>query len=253
MRFLAIIPARYASTRFPGKPLADIGGKTMIRRVYERTAQAFDYVYVATDNQEIYNEVVKYGGKALMTSSHHINGTSRVLEAMYKAEEECGAECEFVINVQGDEPFIEPEQLLELSRCFDDIENEQPQIATLVKLIEDREEIFNPNSPKVVFDSRMNALYFSRSPIPYIRDSAKESWPGNFKFYKHIGLYGYRRDILIKVCSMAPGRLESAENLEQLRWLENCIRIRVAETKFKSYSVDTPQDLEQLRISGVLI
>ncbi|MDP3453643.1 MAG: 3-deoxy-manno-octulosonate cytidylyltransferase [Bacteroidales bacterium] len=249
MKFLAIIPARYASVRFPGKPLADIGGKTMIQRVYERSRTVFDHVYVATDDNRISSAVEGFGGKVIMTSPDHKNGTSRALEAMYKIEEIKGKKAEIVINIQGDEPFIEPQQLKELIACF---ESEKTQIATLAKRFAHGEDIFCPNTPKVVMGRDGTALYFSRSPIPYVRDSEREEWVSRTPFFGHVGLYGYKRDILIKVVSLKPTTLEMAENLEQLRWLENGIKITVAETGFTSHSIDTPFDIELLKSKGVI-
>jgi len=255
MKFLAIIPARYGSTRFPGKPLADIGGKLMIKRVYEQSSKVFNDVYVATDDQRILDAVENFGGRAVLTSQNHPNGTSRALEAMYKIEKLLGEKCDYVINIQGDEPFIEPAQIRELISCFEcssSAEIPQAQIATLAKRFLPGEDIFNPNTPKVVFDKNRAAMYFSRSPIPFVRDSERDSWVKDCKFFRHIGLYGYRRDVLIKIAALEPTPLEIAENLEQLRWLENGIRIVVAETAFVSHSIDTPGDIELLRVKGVI-
>ncbi len=249
MKYLAIIPARYGSTRFPGKPLADIGGKTMIRRVFEQSAKVFDNLFVATDDTRIFNSVIEFGGDAVMTSESHPNGTGRALEAMYAIERLKGERCSFIINIQGDEPFVKPEQLKELITAFNDSDTE---IATLVKKIELSEEIFNPNIPKVVFDKTGNALYFSRSPIPYVRDSDKESWINKSVFYKHVGLYGYRRDILERIVNLNKGTFEEAESLEQLRWLEFGFKIKVTETTYGSYSIDTPADIENLRLKGII-
>jgi 3-deoxy-manno-octulosonate cytidylyltransferase (CMP-KDO synthetase) len=249
MKFLAIIPARYASTRFPGKPLADIGGKLMIKRVYEQCCKVFEQVYVATDDQRIADAVENFGGRAVLTSESHPNGTSRALEAMYKIERLIGEKCQYVINIQGDEPFIEPAQIRELLSCF---ETPETEIATLAKLFLPGEDIFNPNSPKVVIGKNGNALYFSRSPIPFVRDCKEDEWFQKAKFYKHIGLYGYKREILEKIPTLEPTPLETAENLEQLRWLENGFKIKVAETLYVSHSIDTPGDIELLRSKGVI-
>ena len=244
MKIVAIIPARYASSRFPGKPLADIGGMSMINRVYNQTIKAFSDVYVATDDVRIFDEVKRFGGKPVMTSEFHSNGTSRVLEAMYTIEKERGEECEIVINVQGDEPFIVPEQLLELLSGFDD---PAAEIVTLVKQFGEKEDIFNPNSPKVVFNKNRYALYFSRSPIPYVRDCPnKEEWRKLTQFYKHVGLYGYKRDVLAKICGLSPSKLEQAECLEQLRWLESGFAIKVSETDRDTFAVDMPEDIENI-------
>lgn len=249
MKFLAIIPSRYASTRFPGKPLADIGGKLMVKRVYEQCCKVFDHVYVATDDLRIFDAVENFGGRAVMTSSEHPNGTSRALEAMYKIENLLGERCSYVINIQGDEPFIEPAQISELLSCFDFPDTE---IATLAKRFAPGDDIFNPNSPKVVFGLNGEALYFSRSPIPFVRDHKAEDWSDKVPFYKHIGLYGYKREVLEKIASLSSTPLETSENLEQLRWLENGIRVKVAETIYVSHSIDTPGDIELLRSKGVI-
>lgn len=249
MKILAIIPARYASTRFPGKPLTLIGGVTMVERVYSRSREAFDNVYVATDDSRIYDVVTQNGGNAVMTSAEHPNGTSRVLEAMYKIEEITGVVCDMIINIQGDEPFVEPLQLKELVGCF---EVPGTMIATLAKKITDNEELFNPNNPKVVFGTKGEALYFSRTPIPFVRDIPAEKWIEKCDFYKHIGLYGYTREALIKINDLSSGMLENAECLEQLRWLENGIKIVVGKTAFASYSVDIPSDVEFLRAKGLI-
>ena len=244
MKIAAIIPARYDSSRFPGKPLADIGGMSMINRVYNQVVKIFPNVYVATDDDRIFDEVRRFGGVAIMTSKDHMNGTSRVLEAMYAIEKETGEEFETVVNIQGDEPFIEPEQLTELLSGFDDPDAE---IATLIKKFGDEEDICNPNTPKVVIDKNMYALYFSRSPIPYIRGCDKrEDWNKSGRFYKHIGLYAYRRSALIKICNLQPSDLELAESLEQLRWLESGLAIKVSETSYDSYAVDTPDDIANI-------
>jgi len=200
MKFLAIIPARYESTRFPGKPLADIGGKLMIKRVYEQSSKVFNDVYVATDDQRILDAVENFGGRAVLTSPDHPNGTSRALEAMYKIETLIGEQCEYVINIQGDEPFIEPAQIRELLSCFEHNETRDSgeiQIATLAKRFLPGEDIFNPNTPKVVLGKDGVALYFSRSPIPFVRDKERESWAQACPFFRHIGLYGYRRNVCI--------------------------------------------------------
>ena len=241
MEVVAIIPARYDSSRFPGKPLADIGGMSMIHRVYNQAAKVFPNLYVATDDSRIFDEVKGFGGSPIMTSRDHQNGTSRVLEALYKIEKEIGERFDIIVNVQGDEPFIEPEQFNELLSGFND---PKARIVTLVKKFEEGEDILNRNTPKVVFNRDKYALYFSRSPIPYVRESLnKEEWSKHFRFFKHIGLYGYRRDTLIEVCKLQPTELELAENLEQLRWLESGFAIKVSETNKDTYSIDTPEDI----------
>jgi 3-deoxy-manno-octulosonate cytidylyltransferase (CMP-KDO synthetase) len=249
MEFLAIIPARYDSSRFPGKPLAMIGGKSMIQRVYEQSCQAFEDVYIATDHPDIYTAASDFGARVVMTSNTHPNGTSRVHEAMLKIEALRGVKCKYVINVQGDEPFIAPEQLTQLTRCFN---NPETEIATLIKKIEDPEEILDSNTPKVVFTKEQRALYFSRSPIPFCRDKAAEDWGKETPHYKHIGLYGYKREALAEIVSLAPSPLEEAEKLEQLRWLENGMIISLAETSLESFSVDTPADIAMLKDKGLI-
>lgn len=241
MNFLALIPARYASTRFPGKPLALIKGKPMIQRVYEQTTKAFENVCVATDDERIYNAVKEFGGKVVMTSVKHNSGTDRCLEALENYSKESGQTFDIVVNVQGDEPFIHPEQLQQLKECFNDPE---VTLATLVKRVKDRDELLNYNAPKVVVDTNWNAIYFSRSPIPYPRDTEiTDHLVENTKFYRHIGLYGYRSPVLRQICNIRQSFLEKTEKLEQLRWLENGLKIRVKETEYESYAVDTPADL----------
>lgn len=248
MEIAAIIPARFGSSRFPGKPLADIGGKTMIQRVYEQTRSAFEHVYVATDDLRIFNVVNSFGGKAVMTSDKHQSGTDRCREAIETIERESGNAFDIVVNVQGDEPFIDPLQLKTLVSCF---KSEDTQIATLVKRFEPGEDIHNENTPKVIVSSRMEALYFSRAAIPFRRDIPKEEWAKDVVYYKHIGLYAYRRDILPTISSLPQSTLELCEKLEQLRWLENGFRVKVAETDIKTYAIDTPNDLEMLAAMGL--
>lgn len=244
MNVLAIIPARYGSSRFPGKPLAMVRGKSMIQRVYEQSSKAFSDVCVATDDARIYDAVEKFGGVAVMTSQSHQSGTDRALEALHIYTRNFSKRFDIVINVQGDEPFIRPEQLLELKGCFED---DEVEIATLVKKIESEDELRNNNTPKVVLDKKMNALYFSRTPIPFARDcSIDEKFIKENTFFKHIGLYGYRCDILERICALPQSYLEKTEKLEQLRWLENGYKIRVAVTCFQTHAVDTPQDLDYL-------
>lgn len=241
LRFIAIIPARYASTRFPGKPLAILGGKTVIERVYEQVSRAIDNVLVATDDERIFNHVLGFGGKAVMTSNQHRSGTDRCWEA-YQSN---GGDEDIIINVQGDEPFILPEQIEALKSCFDD---ETTDIATLVKPFDKARtysELENPNSAKVVINSNMNALYFSRSVIPYLRGTDKELWPSKHQYYTHLGIYAYRANVLERITSMEPSSLEIAESLEQLRWLENGMTIKVGLTQHSSIGIDTPQDLER--------
>lgn len=241
LRFIAIIPARYASTRFPGKPLALLGGKTVIQRVYEQVSKAIDNVLVATDDERIFNHITGFGGNVVMTSSLHRSGTDRCWEA-YQSN---GGNEDIIINVQGDEPFIQPEQIDALKNCFDD---ETTDIATLVKLFDNSrgyDELENPNSVKVALNSNMNALYFSRSVIPHLRGIDKAMWPSHHQYYTHLGIYAYRAKVLERITSMEPSSLEIAESLEQLRWLENGLTIKVGVTQHSSIGIDTPQDLER--------
>ncbi|MDD2426230.1 MAG: 3-deoxy-manno-octulosonate cytidylyltransferase [Bacteroidales bacterium] len=246
MKILAIIPARFASVRFPGKPLADIRGKSMIRRVYERASSVFDNCLVATDDIRIFNEITGCGGKAVMTSCEHKSGTERCYEALVKTEEKSRESFDVVINIQGDEPCISPVQLRELAGCFED---NQTQIATLVKRFEPGENIFDQGIPKVVLSGDLYALYFSRSVIPCVRGEKEEHWAKKAIYYKHIGLYGYTRKVLSEIVRLGETPAERAEKLEQLRWLENGYRIKVAVTLEPSFSIDTPEDLEKL-LSG---
>lgn len=241
MKFIAIIPARYASTRFPGKPLAMLGGKPIIQRVYEQARAVFDRVLVATDDTRIAECVDNFGGKAVMTRPDHRSGTDRCFEAYEKA----GEDCDVVVNVQGDEPFIAPQQLKAVCHCFD---NPATDIATLVMPFAPTatwDEITNPNSPKVVVGAGGRALYFSRSVIPYIRGSEHTEWPRRHTFFKHIGLYAYRSEVLKRLTALPPSPLEMAESLEQLRWLEAGYTITTAETHTATIGIDTPADLER--------
>ena len=239
-KFLALIPARYASTRFPGKPLALLGGKPVIEHVYTRVAELMPDVAVATDDERIYQAVEAFGGRAVMTSDTHRSGTDRCLEA-YKR---LGSDADIVINVQGDEPFIASEQLESLKACFDD---DSVEIASLARPFDkDRgfDALFDPNSVKVVMDSAMNALYFSRSIIPYVRNYDLKKWLEHAQYYTHVGLYGYRAKTLEKLCALPQSPLEIAESLEQLRWLGAGYRIRMALTDKTNFGIDTPADLE---------
>ena len=240
MNFLGIIPARYASTRFPGKALASLGNKPLIQHVYEGVIKILDNVYVATDDQRIFDAVKSFGGRVIMTSSAHQSGTDRCAEALNKIRETTGNEFDYVINFQGDEPFIYPTQIELLKSSFED---PQTDISTLVKQIDSREDILDPNKPKVVFDVNHFALYFTRSPVPFIRDLIPDNWPGDTVFYKHIGIYAYRSGILDKIAMLAPSSLEKAESLEQLRWLQNGYRIKVNVTSYENFGIDTPEDL----------
>ena len=241
MKFLGIIPARYASTRFPAKPLAVLGGKTVIQRVYEQVAGVLDDAYVATDDERIEAAVRAFGGKVVMTSTEHKSGTDRCREACAKI----GGLFDVVVNIQGDEPFIQPSQLQALKACFD---VPATQRATLVKpFTADNgfEALENVNSPKVVLDKNMNALYFSRSIIPHQRNAAKEDWLKNHTYYKHIGLYAYRVEVLKEITALPQSSLEVAESLEQLRWLENGYTVKAGITDVETIGIDTPQDLER--------
>ncbi|MFI3248401.1 MAG: 3-deoxy-manno-octulosonate cytidylyltransferase [Rikenellaceae bacterium] len=244
MRVLAIIPARYASTRFPAKPLAMLGGKSVIERVYNQVATAIEDVFVATDDMRIYDTVVGFGGRAVMTATTHTSGTDRCYEAYCKVAAERG-EYDIVINVQGDEPFIMREQIEALIECFE--RATKVDIATLVKPFEvgdGVEALENPNSPKVVVDNDMCAIYFSRSVIPYLRGVERSKWLESHLFYKHIGMYGFRAEALKKVTSLPCSSLERAESLEQLRWIENGYKIGVGVTNQQTIGIDTPEDLE---------
>ncbi len=238
MKFMAIIPARYASTRFPGKPLAVLGGKTVIQRVYEQVSSLLDEVYVATDDERIFQAVESFGGRAVMTRTDHKSGTDRIEEVA----EKIGSDADVIINVQGDEPFIQPSQIETLMHLFDAPET---QIGTLGKRFETIEGVENPNSPKIVTDNRGFALYFSRSPIPYVRGIDRNLWLEAYPFLKHLGIYAYRREVLREVTQLPQGRLEKAESLEQLRWLENGYRIRVGLTDVETVGIDTPEDLQR--------
>lgn len=244
MKILALIPARYGSSRFPGKPLALVHGKPMIQRVYEQTVKAFPNACVATDDTRIYNAVKEFGGKVVMTSQSHNSGTDRCHEALINYMQESGESFDVVINVQGDEPYIQPQQLMQLGKCFED---PTVKLATLVKRVKDKEELLNPNSPKVIVDKDWNAIYFSRTPIPYSRDvEITDQLVKDLPFFRHIGLYGYRVDTLAQICAMPQSFLEKTEKLEQLRWIENGLKIRTAETEFETHAVDTLEDLEYI-------
>jgi 3-deoxy-manno-octulosonate cytidylyltransferase (CMP-KDO synthetase) len=240
MNILGIIPARYASTRFPGKALVDIAGKTMIQRVYEQSKKCvhLSEVIVATDDERIFNHVAGFGGKVIMTSANHQSGTDRCAEVAL-----LHPHYDVIINIQGDEPFIDPEQIGKLAACFT---NSGTQIATLIKKIENKQELFNSNTPKVIINKLSEAVYFSRSPLPHIRGQEPHDWLKHFTYFKHIGIYGYRADVLQEITKLPISPLEKAESLEQLRWIENGYRIKVAETGLETYAVDTPEDLEKL-------
>ena len=241
LRFIVIIPARYASTRFPAKPLALLGGKPVIQRVYEQVSGVVSDVVVATDDERIYEAVEAFGGRVVMTSTNHKSGTDRCWEAYQKQSEEY----DVVINVQGDEPFIAHSQLRAIMDCFND---ETTDIATLVKPFTEEdgiEALENPNSPKVVLDKQSRAIYFSRSIIPYLRGVEREEWLKKHTYYKHIGMYAFRADVLRQVTSLEQSPLELAESLEQLRWLENGYKIGVGISDVETVGIDTPEDLQK--------
>ena len=250
MKFIGIIPARYASTRFPGKPLAELCGKTMIRRVFEQAAQALDTVVVATDDERIYDAVESFGGKVVMTRADHRCGTERCVEAYeaittpaWRATNDCDT---VIINIQGDEPFVQPAQIEALIQCFD---TPDTQIATLVRPFSEADslaDLENPNTPKVAWSRETGeALLFSRSVIPFMRGVDRSEWLRRGSFFRHIGMYAYRADILQRITQLPPTPLEQAESLEQLRWLENGYHIRVAQTDIQTIGIDTPDDLEK--------
>jgi 3-deoxy-manno-octulosonate cytidylyltransferase (CMP-KDO synthetase) len=236
---LGIIPARYASTRYPGKPLIDIKGKSMIQRVYEQSlgAKKLDKVLVATDDQRIFDHVLGFGGNAVLTGSHHPSGTDRCQEALELSK----GEFRYVINIQGDEPFIDPSQIDLLADLLDG----QVQLATLMIPVDSEEVLFDKGEVKVVFNSSMEALYFSRTPIPAIIGVPECEWHLRHPFFRHVGLYAYRADILKQITLLPPSPLEQAESLEQLRWLENGFKIKMAVTLFDSHCIDSPEDVEK--------
>ena len=243
LKFAGVIPARYASTRFPGKPLIMIKGKTMIERVYTQASKILDNVCVATDDSRIETEVKRFGGQVIMTAGHHQSGTDRCAEAIEIFQKRLNISFDVVINIQGDEPFIQPGQLQKIIKCFD---NKKTQIATLVKPFHANDDIFNPNTVKVVRSKDNQAIYFSRAVIPYLRNKDASTWAENYQYLKHIGIYAYRTHVLQEITKLQPSSLELAESLEQLRWLENGYFISVELTEFESISVDTPDDLEKL-------
>ena len=236
LNILGIIPSRYASSRLPGKPLADIGGKTLIQRVYEQASKvdSLSEVIVATDDERIKKEVERFGGKAVMTATTHPSGTDRCFEALQKMPGEVDA----VVNIQGDEPFILPVQI---EAVCDLLKESTTELASLVRAFPNKQEVQDPNKVKVVFNKQMHALYFSRSPIPFDRTQ------GGPDYYQHIGIYGYKVDTLAQLVRSEPSSLEKAESLEQLRWLENGHFIKLGITSLESMGVDTPEDLERAR------
>lgn len=243
MKFIAIIPARYASTRFPGKPLAIINGKPMVQLVYERCSEVFDQVTVATDDKRIANVVKAFGGMAVMTSASHPSGTDRVAEAAKLLAEKF--EFDVVVNVQGDEPFIDPEQLIQLQNCFN---NPETDIATLITPIKENEILLSPNKVKAISNSSGFALYFSRQPIPFQRDYQESEWLKHHNYFLHVGLYAYKAKVLQTITKLEQTTLEKAEKLEQLRWIENGFKIRTAVSSHRNFGIDTPEDLEKVNL-----
>ncbi len=243
MTTIGIIPARYASTRFPGKPLIIIKGKPMIQRVYEQAQKAIEHICVATDDIRIKNAVAEFGGEVVMTATHHESGTDRCAEAVIKYEQLKGIKANVVINIQGDEPFIDPIQIKQLADVFNT--NKNTQIATLIKKVSDIEVLDDKNRVKVVIGKNGDAIYFSRNCIPFVRNIPKNELLKNNVFYQHVGMYGYKKDILLSICKLPKGVLEVAESLEQLRWLENGYTIKTALTNIESLGIDTPNDLKK--------
>lgn len=238
MKFIAIIPARYSSSRFPGKPLALLAGKTVIEHVYEQVTRQISEAWVATDDERIFETVKGFGGNAVMTRKDHKSGTDRIEEAA----EKINTDADVIVNIQGDEPFIQPSQIETVCSQFDD---PTTQIATLGKPFESMEAVENPNSPKIVTDVNGFALYFSRSVIPFVRGIDQAQWLGHYPFLKHLGIYAYRREVLRQVTRLPQSSLEKAESLEQLRWLQNGYHIRVGITNVETVGIDTPEDLKR--------
>ncbi len=249
MNFIGIIPSRYESTRFPGKPLADICGKTMIQRVYEQASKAMEEVWVATDDVRIVKAVKYFGGNVVMTSVNHRSGTDRCAEAAIKASEITGKRFDVVVNIQGDEPFMQPNEIELIRKCFTGSPN--TEIATLIQPILKNEDIFRPDMVKVILDNQQNAVYFSRSPIPHIFGIEESKWLENYTFYGHVGLYAYRFDTLQKLAKLSEVKLEKVESLEQLRWIENGFRIKTNITDSDNFGIDTPEDLERAISGGI--
>jgi len=244
---IGIIPARWASTRFPGKPLVKIGDKTMVERVYVQSAKVLKHVVVATDDQRIVDEVKRFGGQVVMTGEHHKSGTDRCAEAVKVYEKQSGIEFEIIINIQGDEPFIQPEQISDIIKCFD---VKDTQIATLIKRITAFDALVNPGNPKVVINKNLEAIYFSRSIIPYVMNFPMEEWLSKCTYYEHLGLYAYKNDVLRKITQLIPSSLETTESLEQNRWIENGFKIKVTETEYANISIDTIDDLNEIIARG---
>lgn len=244
MKFLGIIPARYGSTRLEGKPLVDIVGKPMIQHVYEKASQAMEDVYVATDDKKVFDAVRSFGGRVVMTSDQHPTGTNRCLEALKYIVKTNQVQYDIIINIQGDEPLLDPQQLKTLQNCFTD---DYIMMATLATPVRDPADLNNESEVFVVFDKHYNALYFSRSVIPYVKGVPRENWPKQHTFYKHVGLYGYTAEALEIYANLHPSDLEITEGLEQNRWIENGYAIKLGITDQVSMCVDTPEDLEKIR------
>jgi 3-deoxy-manno-octulosonate cytidylyltransferase (CMP-KDO synthetase) len=238
---VGIIPARYESSRFPGKPLIDISGKSMIRHVYEQSVKssALAKVVVATDDQRILDHVTAFGGEAVLTGSHHASGTDRCFEALGLLKNSY----QYIINIQGDEPFIEPGQIDELGEVLND---SHVEIATQMIEVKSDQELFDPGEAKIVLNENREALYFSRSPIPFVRNAARQEWHSQHVFYRQVGMYAYRNDILKKITKLPVSSLEKAESLEQLRWLQNGFTIKCVITKYESHCVDMPEDVARI-------
>lgn len=245
MKIIGIVPARFGSTRFPGKPLVDINGKSMIQRVYEQSLQSkrLSRLIVATDDERIFNHIKEFGGEPVLTSPQHLSGTDRCAEVLEKME---GITYDVVINIQGDEPYIQPEQIDLLCSAF---ENNETKLATLVKKVTSPDELFNHNNVKVILNKRKEAVYFSRLPIPYNRNFPEQEWLKHSAYYKHIGIYGYQTQTLFEISKLTKTNLEIAESLEQLRWVENGYVIKVEITNLESIAIDTPEDLLRIKTS----
>ncbi len=243
---LAIIPARFASTRFPGKPLVEISDKSMIQRTYEQVCKVGNWadVIIATDDERIKLAAEKFGARVMMTSKDHMTGTDRCAEVLAT----CNLQVDYVVNIQGDEPFIDPKQIQALISGF----SNRPELVTLIKRIADLGTLFNPNSPKVIVDAQKQAIYFSRQTLPYLRSVPQDQWLNKGVFYKHIGLYAYRADVLPTLAKLQPSPLELAESLEQLRWIENGYQIQTVETNIETIGIDTPEDLERIKELGLI-
>lgn len=238
-KFIGVIPSRYASSRFPGKPLVMIGGKTMIQRVYEQVSQALDEVVVATDDTRIKDTVKSFGGNVIMTDSTLPNGTARCFQAVDRLQ----TNADIIINIQGDEPFINPKQIETIKQIF---ENSEVSISTLIKKITAEKDLTNPNIPKVIINKKGEAIYFSRSTIPFLRNVPKSDWLNHYTFYKHIGLYAYRKEVLEQLVNLSPTANEKAESLEQLRWIDHGYKIQTGITEFETIGIDTPEDIDSI-------